>query len=61
MKIKCRECGGVFFQDMFQEPGAGARCSCENLTIKAIEAPATKFGYWLTLEYTKSAPIIKEK
>jgi len=61
LKIKCRECGSVFVETTFREPGAGAICKCENVVIKAIEAPDTKFGYWLTLEYKKSFPLIVEK
>jgi hypothetical protein len=61
IKIKCRECGSVFFQDMFQEHGAGAICSCEGLTIKALKAPETRFGYWLTVEYAQRPPLITEK
>lgn len=61
IKIKCRGCGSVFFQDMFQEQGAGAICSCQALSIKALDAPDTRFGYWLTVEYTDQPPLITEK
>ena len=61
IKIKCRECGSVFFQDMFQEQGTGAICSCEGLSIKTLDAPETRFGYWLTLEYAEQRPLITEK
>ena len=61
LKIKCRECGSTFFEDMFREAGTGGTCKCENVTIKAIDAPETKFGYWLTVEYKKSFPLLVEK
>ena len=61
LKIKCRECGTILYQDMFSQKGAGAVCSCKNLSIVALDAPDTKFGYWVTLRYEQSAPIIIEK
>jgi len=61
VKIKCRECGTVFYQDMFQQKGAGAICKCSNLSIKALDAPETRFGYWFAVEYDKSAPVVVEK
>ena len=61
MKIKCRQCGTVFFQDMFSEKDVAGVCSCENIKVKTLEAPETKLGYWVTLEYMDSAPLIYEK
>ena len=61
VKIKCRDCGTIFYQDMFQEKGAGASCKCKNLSIRALEAAETRFGYWFTVEYSHSAPTIVEK
>ena len=61
LKIKCRECGSAFVEDMFRAAGTGAVCKCENVTIKALPAPETKFGYWLTVEYKKSFPLLVEK
>ena len=46
---------------MFSETGVSAVCSCENVTVKTIAAPETKFGYWITLDYQDSTPLIIEK
>ena len=61
MKIKCRGCGTVFFQDMFSEKNIAAACKCENIKVKTLDAPETKLGYWVTLEYGDEAPLIVEK
>tara|TARA_R100001594_G_scaffold625_1_gene2507 strand:- start:5766 stop:6077 length:312 start_codon:yes stop_codon:yes gene_type:complete len=61
VKIKCRGCGTVFYQDMFQLPGSGATCKCSNLSIQVLAAPETRFGYWFTVKYEETAPVIVEK
>lgn len=61
MKIKCRSCGTVLYQDMFSQAEAGAICSCNNISIQTLNAPDTKFGYWVTLRYQDKPPIIIEK
>jgi hypothetical protein len=61
VKIKCRGCGTIFYQDMFQIPGSGATCKCGNLSIQVLAAPETRFGYWFTVKYEETAPVIVEK
>ncbi len=61
VKIKCRGCGTIFYQDMFQVPGSGATCKCSNLTIQVLPAPETRFGYWFTVKHKDTAPLIVEK
>ena len=61
VKIKCRGCGAIFYQDMFQMPGSGATCKCSNLSIQVLAAPETRFGYWFTVKYAETPPLIVEK
>jgi hypothetical protein len=46
---------------MFSQAEAGAICSCNNISIQTLNAPDTKFGYWVTLRYQDKPPIIIEK
>ena len=61
IKIKCRTCNSFFFYEAFSVEGAAETCGCQNISIKTIPVPESKYKFWVIVEYVSQEPLIYEK